>query len=270
MAVTTFIPELWSARLKYNLEKNLVAANLVNRDYEGEIRQAGDTVHINNLNPITIRTYAAGTPITVEDLTTTDTDLVISEQDYFAFKVEDIDKAQSAGDLVDTAMGRASYGLADNADAYLIGKMAAEGTAVGTVASMTASNIYPEILKIRKAMDKANVPTVGRWLLVDPDAYALLLADTTHFINGSEAGADRYTNGYVGKVAGFEVYESNNVTKKLIGGVNEAVTYASQVSEIEAFRPESSFSDAVKGLHVYGAKVTRPAAIQVTTVTAYA
>jgi len=269
MAVTTFVSELRSARLKHALEKSLVAANLVNKDYEGEIRQQGDTVHINNLSPITIRTYTAGTDITVEDLATTDVDLEITEADYYAFKLEDIDAAQAAGELIDVAMGRAAYGLADDADAYIIGTMASEGTAVETVASMTTSNIYSSIVKIRTKLDKANVPTTGRWLLVDPDAYALLLQDT-RFINGSEMGAERYTNGYVGKVAGFDVYMSNNIVKKMIGGVAEAVTYAEQITKTEAYRPEGGFQDAVKGLHVYGAKVTRPAAVQVTTITAYA
>ncbi len=41
----------------------------------------------------------------------------------------------------------------------------------------------------------------------------------------------------------------------IVGGVDSAATYAEQIVSIEAYRPEKRFADAVKGLHVYGAKV---------------
>ena len=53
MAVTTFIPQVWSARLLAHLDKAHVLTNLVNRDYEGEIRQYGDTVKITQIGDIT-------------------------------------------------------------------------------------------------------------------------------------------------------------------------------------------------------------------------
>jgi hypothetical protein len=85
MAVTSFIPELWNARLLYALEKNHVATNLVNRNYEGEIKNAGDTVHINSLGAVSVRSYAQGTDLTYDALSTTDQTLVIDQQKYFAF-----------------------------------------------------------------------------------------------------------------------------------------------------------------------------------------
>ena len=78
MAVTTFIPELWSARLLYALEKSHVATNLVNRNYEGVIANQGDTVHINSIGAITVKDYTKNTDIAAPDaLTTTDQTLVI-------------------------------------------------------------------------------------------------------------------------------------------------------------------------------------------------
>lgn len=271
MAVTSFIPELWNARLLYALEKNHVATNLVNRDYEGEIKNAGDTVHIGTLGAVAVRTYAQGTDITYDDLATTDQTLAIDQQKYFAFSLDDVDKAQAAGDLMDTAMGRAAYSLADVSDAFLLGKIAAGGASanyVGSSASpiaLTKTNIYEYIVALRTKLDKANVPTQGRSIVIPPEAYALLLQDE-RFTKVDATAENVIVNGLVGRVAGFDVYESNNTVKtsadtpvhSITAQVPDATTYAEQIIKTEALRPEASFSDAVRGLHVYGAKVTRP------------
>lgn len=274
MAVTSFIPELWNARLLYNLEKNHVATNLVNRNYEGEIKNAGDTVHINTIGDVEVRTYAQGTDLTYDALSTSDQTLVIDQQKYFAFNLDDVDKAQAAGDIMDTAMGRASYSLADVSDAFLLGKIAAGGSSdnyVGTSGSpiaLTTANIYANIVALRTKLDKQNVPTQGRTLVIPPEAYALLLQDA-RFTSVQGVAQGVITNGLVGRVAGFDIYMSNNVVKtsadtpvySITAQISDATTYAEQIIKTEALRPEASFSDAVRGLHVYGAKVTRPKAI---------
>lgn len=271
MAVTSFIPELWNARLLYALEKNHVATNLVNRNYEGEIKNAGDTVHINTLGAVSVRTYAQGTDLSYDALSTTDQQLEIDQQKYFAFALDDVDKAQAAGDIMDTAMSRAAYSLADVSDAFLLGKIAAGGASanyVGSSASpvaLTKSNIYENIVALRTKLDKQNVPTQGRTLVVPPEAYALLLQDE-RFTKVDATAENVIVNGLVGRVAGFDIYMSNNVVKSadatpvytITAQVADATTYAEQIIKTEALRPEASFSDAVRGLHVYGAKVTRP------------
>lgn len=274
MAVTSFIPELWSARLLYNLEKAHVATKLVNRDYEGEIKNAGDTVHINTIGAVSVRTYAQGTDLTYDALSTSDQTLVIDQQKYFAFDLDDVDRAQAAGDIMDTAMGRASYALADVSDAFLLGKLASGGSSdnyVGTSGSpiaLTKDNIYQYIVALRTKLDKQNVPTNGRTLVIPPEAYALLLQDS-RFTSVAGVAQGVITNGLVGRVAGFDIYMSNNVVKSadatpvysMTAQIADATTYAEQIIKTEALRPEKSFSDAVRGLHVYGAKVTRPAEI---------
>lgn len=276
MAVTSFIPTLWSARLQHAMDKAHIASNLVNTDYEGEIKNKGDKVKINSIGNITIRDYTKSQNITVDDLDTTDDTLEITEAKYFAFKVDDVDAVQAAGDLVDAAMGRAAYGLADASDAYILGVIAAAGIANPNVigsdtapVELSATNVYQKIVEMRTAMDKANVPTVGRQLVVTPEVYALLLLDE-RFTKVDGVAVDTIKNGFVGRVAGFDVYESNNVTKVtkqvsdqnvvsnvITASVPQATTYAEQIVKTEAYRPEGGFKDAVKGLHVYGAKVTQ-------------
>lgn len=274
MAVTSFIPELWNARLLYALEKNHVATNLVNRNYEGEIKQAGDTVHINTIGAVSVRSYSQGTDLSYDALSTTDQTLVINQQKYFAFSLDDVDKAQAAGDIMDTAMSRAAYSLADVSDAFLLATIAAGGSSDNYVGSsgspiaLTKDNIYTNIVALRTKLDKQNVPTQGRSLVIPPEAYALLLQDARFTaVQGVAEGV--ITNGLVGRVAGFDIYMSNNAVKSsaatpvysITAQIADATTYAEQIIKTEALRPEASFSDAVRGLHVYGAKVTRPEAI---------
>lgn len=275
MAVTTFIPELWSARLLYALEKAHVATNLVNRNYEGEISNHGDTVHINTIGAITVKSYTKNTDIDApETLTTTDQTLVIDQAKYFNFQVDDVDKVQAAGELVDTAMGRAAYALADVSDAYLLGVIAAGAAAGNTIGSaaapiaLTASNVYGNIVKLKTKLDKANVPNTGRTIVVPPDVHSLLLLDDRFAKSTATAGQEALINGLVGRIAGFDVYMSNNVKTgtgtdtgktpyfEITAQITDATTYAEQIIKTEAYRMESRFADAVKGLHVYGAKVT--------------
>ena len=276
MAITTFIPELWSARLLYALEKSHVATNLVNRNYEGVIANQGDTVHINSIGAVTVKDYTKNTNIAdPEVLTTADQTLDIDQAKYFNFQVDDVDKAQISGEIIDTAMGRSAYALADVSDAFLL-KTIANGVAsankIGakaTLTALTASNVYENIVKMRTLLDKANVPTTGRTIVVPPEVYALLLLDDRFAKSGSDSGQNALLNGMVGRVAGFDVFMSNNCVSGTDGGsgsstpyfvitaqVADACTYAEQIIKTEAYRMEKRFADAVKGLHVYGAKVT--------------
>lgn len=270
MAVTGFIPKLWSARLLNALDKSHVFANVVNRDYEGEIKKMGDTVHINTIGAVTIGTYTQNTDFSSgpETLATTDQTLTIDQAKYFNFQVDDIDAAQAAGDIMDKAMTRAAYGLADASDKYIAGILAGAADATNLVSStavaLTSSNVYENVVKMRTILDKANVPTAGRWLVIPPEMYALILLDDRFVKTGGEMAEGILRTGLVAQAAGFDIYLSNNCvsvnsnstdTYTIVGGVDSAATYAEQIVSTEAYRPEKRFADAVKGLHVYGAKV---------------
>ena len=276
MAVTNFIPELWSARLLNALDKSHVFANVVNRDYEGDIKKMGDTVHINTIGAVTIGTYTQNTDFTSgpETLATTDQTLTIDQAKYFNFQVDDIDAAQAAGDIMDKAMTRAAYGLADASDKYIAGILAGAADASNLVSSsavaLTSSNVYENVVKMRTILDKANVPTAGRWLVIPPEMYALILLDDRFVKTGGEMAEGILRTGLVAQAAGFDIYLSNNCvsvnsnskdTYTIVGGVDSAATYAEQIVSTEAYRPEMRFADAVKGLHVYGAKVVDKAQI---------
>jgi N4-gp56 family major capsid protein len=275
MAITRFRPEIWSAALLVALQKQLVYAGpgIVNRDYEGEISQAGDTVRITSISDPTIGTYSPNvTAVTPEELTDAQRTLVVDQAKYFSFFVDDVDARQAKGNVMPTAMERAAYKLADVIDQYvasLYTGVAAANT-VGSVGSpidtfTTVTDAYDKILvPLRTALAKANVPKAGRFVVVSPELVGSLLKDA-RFIKVNEAGtSEGLRNGIVGRAAGFDILESNNTpvpsgdTQVIIAGTSSAISFADQINKTEAYRPEAKFADAVKGLALYGAKLVRP------------
>lgn len=271
MAITTFIPTIWSARLLANLDNNHVATSFMNSDYEGEIKQKGDKVKINSIGEITIGNYTGAKIGDPEDLDTTDQELVIDQGKYFHFAIDDVDAVQAAGSLMDKAMERSAYGLADVSDKFIFSTIANSATAVDkSTIKLTPENIYLTIVNMRTMLDKANVPKTGRKIAIPPEAYALLLQDDRFVKTGGTNAEATLKNGQVGEVAGFTVFETNNLPFKaagsgtaaettIIAGHDMGGTFAEQIVKTEAYRPEQLFADAVKGLQVYGAKVTIPA-----------
>lgn len=267
MAITNFIPEVWSASILEALRAKLVFPSLCNRDYEGDIREAGDTVHITGYDDVTVKKYTRGTNITVDAVTDANKGtLTIDQSDYFAFKVNDLDKVQAKADLTGNFTNSAAYNMALNVEKYISDLMDKAATAPAkTISVTTPSDAYLAVVEARKQLDKQNVPTEGRWIVVSPDFYALLLQDS-RFIEGTEAGHNTLLNGVVGSVSGFTVVESNNVPtvsgkpskQSIIAGTNAATTFAQQVNKVEAMRMQDDFADMVRGLDLYGGLVVRP------------
>jgi N4-gp56 family major capsid protein len=275
MAVTKFQPEVWSATLLSILEKSLVYAGApcVNRNYEGDIANYGDTVHIVSVADPTISTYTKDTDLTVQVLTDSEQLLTIDQAKAFAFEIDDIDMRQvrSGGALMTEAAQRAAFGLRDVTDQYVAGLMKAgvnASNALGAITvSTTATDAYDKVLvPLAQKLDEANVPTEGRFVVVPPAFYAKLRLDG-RFIKANESGRSALHNGDVGDAAGFQILTSNNAPagattgKMVIAGSNIATSFAEQISKVEAFRPEKRFADALKGLHLYGAKVVRDTAL---------
>ena len=272
----TFIPTVWAARLLTALERSLVygQANVCNRDYEGEIRAAGNTVKIASISDVTVNDYTKDTdiepPETLTDATQT---MAIDQQKYFNFYVDSVDRAQQNVNVLDEAMRRSAWKLRDLADAYLAGLMVAAvplGNTIGdtdTPEVPTKADAYEFLVDLGVRLDEANAPIDGRFCIVPAWFHGLLLKDD-RFINAGTLRSDRaLANGAVGEAAGFSILKSNNVPNtggakyKILAGHASATSYAEQILDLHTYKPEKRFGDAVKGLHVYGAKVVRPTAL---------
>jgi hypothetical protein len=268
----TFIPQIWSSLILDSLKKNLVYAQpgVANTDYEGDISAQGDSVKIRSIGRPTIATYNRNTTsIVPEVLTDAQRTLVIDQSKYFAFMVDDIDKAQTPGGEMEKATLEAAYGLRDVADQFVASLYTGASAAnqIGTVSVTTAALAYTQLRRLSVRLDEANVPEEGRYVVVPPWYHGLLLEDD-RFVRVDASGTEQgLRNGIIGRALGFDVLKSNNAPlvtgddHAVMAGHPMAISYADQIVSVETFRPESKFADAVKGLHVYGAKVVRPEAL---------
>ena len=264
---------IWSAKLFQELDKAHILVNLANRDYEGEISGYGDQVKINAVGDVTISNYAPNvTSITPQQLTAAQTVLEIDQSKYFAFCIDDIDNAQTKPKLMGEAMRKSAYGLADEADQLIAGFHSQAGnTVMSTSIARSGADVLESLSDAARVLDENNVPSQGRWIVVPPWYHQLLIRAEVLQTDGSIAADQTYRNGYVGKSFGFDIFMSNNLSTGpqtthalshyLVAGVARAMSFAEQVVKVEAYRPENSFADAVKGLHVYGAKVIDPSAL---------
>jgi hypothetical protein len=271
-----FIPTVWAARLLSALEKSLIygQAHVSNRAYEGEVRSSGNTVKIASISSVSIGDYTKNNDINdPENLTDDEQTLLIDQAKYFNFYVDSIDRAQQNVDVLDEAMRNSAWSLREKADTYLASLMEAGVTAGNTIGSIatpkvpTKDDAYEYLVDLGVLLDEGNVPTSVRFAIIPAWFHGLLLKDDRFVRSGTGQGDDRLANGEVGEAAGFRIMKSNNVpnttgTKyKIIAGHAMATTYVEQILDLQAYQPEKRFGDAVKGLHVYGAKVVRPAGL---------
>jgi hypothetical protein len=268
-----FIPTVWAARLIVALNNSLVygQTNVSNRDYEGEIRQAGNTVKIASIGDVEVNDYtrnsAIGDPQILSDEEQT---LSIDQSKYFNFYVDSVDRAQQNVNVLDEAMRQAARKLHRVADAYIAGLME-EGistfNSIGTTGAPvvpTKEDAYEYLVDLGVLPDESNTPIDGRFVVVPAWFHGMLLKDDRFVRSGTVRGDFRLANGEVGEAAGFRILKSNNVPNttgskyKIIAGHSVATTYVEQILDMQTYKPEKRFGDAVKGLHVYGAKVVRP------------
>jgi len=269
MAVTNFIPEIWSAFVLERYVAVNVLPNLFDRKYEGEARK-GNTVKIPGVVAPSVKDYKAeGRTTSADDITDTGVEILIDQEKSFDFYVDDIDAAQANHDLLPLYTDAAGDSLAADADEFLGALLFDEGTAVDSVSVTDEKSAYNLFLDARKAMSKADVPDDGlRVAVVNAELESLLLGHdsklTSFDTSGDTAGL---RNATVGQLLGFRVVRSNHLPENdSPAGVffhQRAAAFVSQISEIEALRAENKFADRVRGLHVYGGKVVKPEGVYV-------
>jgi hypothetical protein len=295
VSVLNFKPAIWSKVILAALQKNLVfgSSAIVNDDYEGEISGPGTSVRITQFGDPSISDYTPGGTISYQQLEDAGLELLIDQSKSFSFAVDDVDKAQAAGNMQTYLEGRASYKLADTMDQFIAslytGVAAANILQGSGGSSIDGSPLAPAtydptshpadfylkvLLPLKVALDEANVPKTQRYAVMPPWAEALL-EQTQAFISVTDMQGDPskvFTEGFIGRAAGFDLYCSNNAveidtsdngTYVVQAGHPMAITAGDQIMQTEALRLQNQFADGVRGLHVYGAKLVRPDCIAV-------
>ena len=262
MAITNFIPTIWSETLYSELNKNFIAVNHCNRDFEGEIKSKGSVVNICGIGDINIMDYTANTDMTTpQELEDSVTKLEINRAKFFNFQIDDINKAQASPKLMEAAMQKAAEAIANEADKYVFSLYNDAGTKLSYTMS-GSDTLFGTILTAREALYENNVgDNAELFFEVSPKVASLILRDKTF---GGNFNTNALETGYLGSVFGCKIFVCNNISvtnNKLhhcIIRTKRAISFADQLSEVEAYRPEKRFADAVKGLHLYGAKVVYP------------
>jgi hypothetical protein len=286
----TFIPEIWSGKLIQNFYDTTVLASISNTDYEGEIRRMGDTVNIRTQPNITIRDYVKGQSLSVEQPEAPKLQLLIDKGDYFACVEDDIDRIQSDVKQMDMWSKDASEQMkikidqrvltdllpgiaAQNKGATAGAKSAAFN--LGTTASpltvtkdgaSTTTAVIDLIVDMGTVLDEANVPQSDLLLVITACMAGLI---KKYDLKDASMTGDTTTplrNGRIGKIDRFTLYVSHNLyvassKTSLIAGHKMGFTFASQMTEMESLRAESTFGNIVRGLQVYGYKVVKPQAL---------
>lgn len=293
MSVQHFKGEVWSKVLMGSLPMKLVYGGpmVVNRAYEGEITDSGDTVHITSLADPTVSDYSIGTDVTYQDVQDAGQSFTINQAKYWAVRIDDVDKQQAAGNIAPWMQGRAAYSVAVNADQYIAAKYT--GVGVNNILGSAASPLTPQVfssitshpadfytqvvIPAQVVMDQSDVPDDGdRYMIVPPWARGLVEM-TAGFSVGTTANGDTgqvMQRGFIGSLANFNIMVSRNNPQPVAGGAgtgvnaiqfghNSAITYAEQIVKTEALRSERGFRDLIRGLHVFDAKVIRPEALGV-------
>lgn len=276
MALDDTIRQVWARALLRNLQKTLVFGQpgVINKNYEGEVREWGDRVHIQAIGAVNVIAYTKNTDLSaLQVLDDSKQTLLIDQQDAFNVFLDDIDRVQANPGLAAELSEEAAYALADDTDEFIAATMVAgaTGTAVTAAALTTAGKAYEALVDAGVSLDEANIPSQGRFAVIPPWFHGVILKDDRFVSNGTPATDSRLRNGIVGEAAGFTLLKSNNVPvngsdeAQILCGVPGATTFADQISKVESIRNDKRFGDNVRGLHVYGAEVIRPTGLVVVT-----
>lgn len=283
MSVASFIPSIWNANMLLAFREAAIAANLVNREYEGDATR-GNTVKVNTAAAVTVYDYsvgeAAGGSTSATARTTaahgvdsTSVDLLIDQEKNFDFYVDDIDRAQAAGSM-NVYTTSAGQGLAEDADKFILAGISSAATLIRTgtgsdstpLAITTGDQAFDVVRDLRKKLNKNLVPVGNRVLVVNAEFEALLLSASSKLTNVDTSGSPAaLRDAMLGRLLGFDVYTSENmpeVTKAAcLAWYRPAYAYVSQIQETEALRANDRIADRLRGLHVYGGRSVRDSGI---------
>lgn len=264
MAIQNFIPTIWSETLYTQLDNQYIAVANSNRDYEGDIKGKGSKVKICGVGDINIKDYTKDTDMNnPQALSDTVQELSIDQAKYFNFQIDDIDKAQCTPKLMEAAMKVAASGLANEADRYIYAHYSAAGRSVD-LETTDENNVVDAILKARRYLYENNVTDSNEVVLeVSPAIAELILKAKVNLVSDNTSTLEK---GCLGSIGGCKIFVSNNIAQEADDGAGvmyhkcilrtkRAIAFVEQLSEINAYRPERRFADAVKGLYLYGVKV---------------
>ena len=249
MAVTNFIPQIWEARLMAKFHERSVGQLITTAPTKIE----GNKIVFNKVSDIALKDYEGS--VSFDDLTTSKVELPMDVKKYWAFKVDDVDAVQSAGNLIDPHVQEAGYGLQEATDKLILDE------ALKTSHTVEGEKAYDVIVKANTQLNKHKVPKAERFAIVNAEALeelhldARFVANYTVLENGIIEGA---------KINGVQLVfseELNGGEFAIVVLHKSAIGFGKQLEETEAMRLQNAFADGVRGLQVCGVKTLREEAV---------
>lgn len=249
MAVTNFIPQIWEARLMAKFHERSVGQLITTAPTKIE----GNKIIFNKVSDIALKDYEGS--VSFDDLTTSKVELPMDVKKYWAFKVDDVDAVQSAGNLIDPHVAEAGYGLQEATDKLILDE------ALKTSHTVEGEKAYDVIVKANTQLNKHKVPKSERYVIVNAEALEELhldprfTANYTILENGVIEGA---------KINGVQLIfseELNGGEFAIVALHKSAIGFGKQLEETEAMRLQNAFADGVRGLQVCGVKTLREEAV---------
>lgn len=281
-------PEIWSGKTLVKFYTATVFAAISNTDYEGEIKNAGDTVHIRTIPDITINDYYIGQDLKYERPKTTVIDLLIDKGKSYALAINDVEKMQSDIAYVEKWTDDAGEQMAIKIDYGILGDVYADvdssnaGASAGKKSSsidlgasgapvpFDKTNILDYIVDCGTVLDEQDIPQTMRWMVLPAIFCGMIKKSDLKDASLAGDGTSIMRNGRLGTIDRFMLYSSNQITtttdgadtvQNCIFGHPAALTFASQLVKNETLKNPWDFGDLLRGLQVYGYKVIKPEAM---------
>jgi hypothetical protein len=292
-----FIPTLWSGKVIEKFYDATVLAAISNTDYAGEIKNQGDKVQIRQKPTLTVNDYEATQAITVERPSSNVVTLNIDNGKYFAAVVDDVMEVQADLNLLGMWADDASEQMKISIDSDVLRGIAADVDSdnAGTTAGRISGNVnlgvttnpldlvardagtgevevIDAILRMGQCLDEQNIPETGRWVVIPSWVATLIKRSDLRDASLAGDGTSMLRNGRLGMLDRFTVYVSNLLPTgvadslaagefNVFAGHSHGLTFASQLTKMETLRAETTFGTVMRGLQVYGYKVTDGTAI---------
>lgn len=268
MAYKNFVPTVWAEAIEHELERTHVFVEDTNRKYEGNVQKVGDTVRILGVGKPTITTVkTTDGDLTLDPAETvgdSSTSLLINHVSYFNYLVDDIDKRQAVGGVMDELSKESSQALANEEDLAVSALSLAPEAVLkdATATEITTENILSYIDAAQEVLYENDVKPDTEVTLTVPPWFYMILKQA--YIKLDTDNSEMLENGKVGKYGNITVRLSNNIAKDASNNsliqlkTKKAIAFAEPMTHTEPYRPEDRFSDAVKGFILYGTKIVRP------------
>jgi hypothetical protein len=280
LANRLFIPQLYSQKLQVKFYAGSVVPNIVNYEWEGEIRSVGDKINIRQLPDLTVSPWSVNDDINFQELEDGQIQLTIDYAYYAAYKIDYVDFHQMDINLKERLMDELNNRMRIQVEQTVLGSAYAsayqtiDGTAMSSTYFTSASNYATAwILRADRLLTEQNVSLENRWYLLSPmmKEQAIQQAVLYNYATGDSAKAPVRT-GLVGPMGNFSLYEStllsggSGATQATaiasMAGHRSAISFASQFTEFESdIVLQNTFGKGTRSLMVFGFGTTKNTAL---------